>query len=107
MTDTGGRILLLLTVLLAAPRVWAHETRPAPLSQVHFEQRLHAQLPLDLSKPGWWRAMGLYFVIGLIPIIGGIVARIVLPLVGLVMLFVDPKRGDSSATLYRTLPHRS
>ncbi len=51
--------------------------------------------------------MGLYFVIGLIPIIGGIVARIVLPLVGLVMLFVDPKRGDSSATLYRTLPHRS
>lgn len=49
----------------------------------------------DLSKPGWWRAIrrwGLYFVIGLIPIIGGIVACIVLPLVGLVMLFVDPKR---------------
>ena len=49
----------------------------------------------DLSKPGWWRAIrrwGLYFLIGLIPIIGGIVACIVLPLVGLVMLFVDPKR---------------
>ena len=49
----------------------------------------------DLSQPGWWRAIrrwGLYFLIGLIPIIGGIVACIVLPLVGLVMLFVDPKR---------------
>ena len=49
----------------------------------------------DLSRPGWWRAIrrwGLYFLIGLIPIIGGIVACIVLPLVGLVMLFVDPKR---------------
>ena len=43
----------------------------------------------DLSQPGWWRAIrrwGLYFLIGLIPIIGGIVACIVLPLVGLVML---------------------
>ena len=49
----------------------------------------------DLSKPGWWRAIrrwGLYVLIGLIPVIGGIVACIVLPLVGLVMLFVDDKR---------------
>lgn len=49
----------------------------------------------DLGKPGWWRAIrrwALYFLIGLIPIIGGIVACFVLPLVGLVMLFVEPKR---------------
>ncbi len=49
----------------------------------------------DLSQPGWWRAIrrwGLYFVIGLIPIVGGIVACMILPLVGLVMLFVDQRR---------------
>ena len=63
MTCTIGHILLLLAVLLTPP-LWAHEARPALLSQVHFEQRLHAQLPLDLvfhDATGKSIRLGTYF----------------------------------------------
>jgi len=49
----------------------------------------------DLTQPGWWRALrrwGIYVLLGMIPIVGGLFSCFLLPLVGLVMLFVHQKR---------------
>ena len=49
----------------------------------------------DVTQPGWWRAVrrwGIYVLVGMIPIAGALFSCVLLPLVGLVMLFVHHKR---------------
>ncbi len=49
----------------------------------------------DVTQPGWWRAVrrwGIYVLVGMIPIVGALFSCVLLPLGGLVMLFVHHKR---------------
>lgn len=48
----------------------------------------------DLTKPGWWRAIrrwGIYVLVGLIPIVGGVLNMLLL-VIGLVLLWTDNRR---------------